>query len=99
MKYVYRVEFILSFAYDIDGGAKNDYTTIVKKIVAEDHRDVMSKIDKLFKTWLDDPKTHVFGLFFHATSEDPHFVDLVVSNTTLKLDITKLERGTQIDIE
>jgi hypothetical protein len=68
------------------------HEAIVKKVVAEDHRDVLSKIDKLFKTWWDDPKTlrkegFAPGLITH------------ISPNTLKLNITKLERGSQIDIE
>jgi len=88
MKYVYRVEINLSFDYIIDGVLKNDDTNLVKKIIAENHRDLMSKIEKLFVIWWDDPKT---------LSKEGLNVDIVPKS--LKWDITKLERGTWIDIE
>lgn len=91
MKYVYRVEFNLTCDLNKDEERRwpGNSTQIVKKIVAEDHRDVISKIDKLFKTWWDDPKT--------LSTEDVYFSDKTVFPHTY--DITKLERGSQIDIE
>lgn len=88
MKYVYRVEINLSFDYLIGGESKKDKTDLVKKIIAENHRDLTSKIEKLFVTWWDDPKT--------LSKEG---LDLDIVPKSLKWDIIKLERGTWIDIE
>jgi len=89
MKYVYRVELNLSFDRINGDSSIRDNTNLVKKIIAEDYRDVISKIEKLFVTWWDDPET----------LKKEGFSIESIAPKSLKWDIIKLERGTLIDIE
>jgi len=76
MKYVYRVEIALSLYYQIDGELKKENINLVKKVIAENYKDLISKIE--FTT-------------------EPSLLRVLGSHqVTIKWDITKLERGTEL---